>query len=190
MYSEKLTDKYETWMDNALNEKKGYILMKSTKNRMVLLVGKTVEPIVSLYVSLRMEDATEKKITYDIRKNETAQPIEEFEILLKDRERMILRHGEWGQGFGFTTDAYKRDPLMNHGEVTNVFVYCRTPGYHTFIFADRDMELMLWPAVKVIDEFAPIDNMERACPDSITMNMDRLWGIDLTETDKEEDAHV
>ena len=30
--------------------------MKSTKNRMVLLVGKTVEPIVSLYVSLRMED--------------------------------------------------------------------------------------------------------------------------------------
>lgn len=189
MYSEKLTETYETWMRKALNEKKGYILMKPTENRMVLFVGKTVEPILSLYISLRMEDGTEKRLTYDIRKSETSQPIAEFNLLLKDRESMILRHGEWGQGFGFFTPDFKSDPLMNRGEVMDVFVYCLTPGYHTFIFADRDVTT-IGQAVKVIEEFASTDGINRTYPDAIMANMDRFWGIALTEEEKEGEVHA
>ncbi len=189
MYSEKLTETYEEWMAKVLDEKKGYMGIKSTKKSMVLLVGKTVEPIISLYVSIRKEDGTEKKLTYDIRQNATSQPIEDFNLLLKDRERMIFHHGEWVQGFGFLTSEYKNDLLMKHGEVTNVFVYCRTPQYHTFIFADRDVEI-LWQAVKVIEEFAPIDGQKCFLPDAVTHSMDGLWGMELQKECKEVAEHA
>lgn len=93
------------------------------------------------------------------------------------------------QGFGFRTSDNKRDPLMNRGTIVNTFVYCRTPEYHTFLFANRDEDNRM-QAVKMLEDFAPLNDLKKALPDAITSCMRTFIGGAVKEAKKEDETNA
>lgn len=156
-------NKYAT---KAIRANENYFMIVRSKNDLFYCCNGKSEHILSLYITMDFGSGMSKYLSYD--KYVSAVPAPALRIVGHNDKKLIctLSDSECQLiGFDETEIAEAEDASIVH-QARNIFIYCRTKFYHTFIFADLEHN-----NIRIIEDFADVDEAGNARPDAVTSNM-------------------
>ena len=156
----------EKYINNSVDSKKNSFAIVPAKNSLYFCQYGKAEGVLSLYVSMDFGSGMTEITAYD--KYISGDTIPAIRIVGKEEETLICASKDFGyQLIGFEPEKTDEAEDKEHvHQAKNIFVYCRTCFYHTFIFADTEHS-----NIRVIEELARVDENGAACPDAVTTCM-------------------